>query len=188
MASVIISGDTSGTATLQAQAVAGNTVLTLPTTSGNVVVDTATQTLTNKTITSPTITTPTITTPVINSATFNPSGSAPVFAARAWVNFDGTRDSSGATTAAFTNRFIYASGNVTSVLKTATGTYTITFTTAMPSANYAVVTTGTATASVYTTSGPVEATLAAGSFQMKQGSGDTGAESDRTYNSAVVFA
>jgi hypothetical protein len=183
MASLVISGDTSGTATLQAQAVAGNTTLTLPTTSGNVVVDTATQTLTNKTITSPTITTP-----VINSATFNPSGSAPVFAARAWVNFDGTRDSSGATTAAFTNRFIYASGNVTSVLKTATGTYTITFTTAMPSANYAVVTTGTATASVYTTSGPVEATLAAGSFQMKQGSGDTGAESDRTYNSAVVFA
>lgn len=36
MASVVISGDTSGTATLQAQAVAGNTTLTLPTTSGNV--------------------------------------------------------------------------------------------------------------------------------------------------------
>ncbi len=34
MASVVISGDTSGTATLQAQAVAGNTTLTLPTTSG----------------------------------------------------------------------------------------------------------------------------------------------------------
>ena len=38
MASVVISGDTSGTATIQAQAVAGNTVLTLPTTSGNVAV------------------------------------------------------------------------------------------------------------------------------------------------------
>ena len=36
MASVVISGDTSGTATLQAQAIAGNTTLTLPTTSGNV--------------------------------------------------------------------------------------------------------------------------------------------------------
>jgi len=36
MASVVISGDTSGTATLQAQAVAGNTVLTLPTTSGTI--------------------------------------------------------------------------------------------------------------------------------------------------------
>jgi len=37
MASVVISGDTSGTATLQAQAVAGNTVLTLPTTSGTII-------------------------------------------------------------------------------------------------------------------------------------------------------
>jgi hypothetical protein len=55
MASVVISGDTSGTATLQAQAIAGNTTLTLPTTSGNVVADTATQTLTNKTLTTPTI-------------------------------------------------------------------------------------------------------------------------------------
>jgi hypothetical protein len=36
MASVVISGDTSGTATLQAQAIAGNTTLTLPTTSGTV--------------------------------------------------------------------------------------------------------------------------------------------------------
>jgi hypothetical protein len=36
MASLVISGDTSGTATLQAQAIAGNTTLTLPTTSGTV--------------------------------------------------------------------------------------------------------------------------------------------------------
>lgn len=34
MASVVISGDTSGSATIQAQAIAGNTTLTLPTTSG----------------------------------------------------------------------------------------------------------------------------------------------------------
>ena len=34
MSSVVISGDTSGTCTLQAPAVAGNTVLTLPATSG----------------------------------------------------------------------------------------------------------------------------------------------------------
>jgi hypothetical protein len=37
MASVVISGDTSGTVTLQAPAVAGSTVLALPSTSGNVV-------------------------------------------------------------------------------------------------------------------------------------------------------
>jgi hypothetical protein len=40
MASVVISGDTSGTATIQAQAVAGNTVLTLPTTSGTILTNT----------------------------------------------------------------------------------------------------------------------------------------------------
>jgi len=37
MASVVISGDTSGTATLQAQPIAGNTTLTLPTTSGTLI-------------------------------------------------------------------------------------------------------------------------------------------------------
>jgi hypothetical protein len=40
MASIIISGDTSGSATLQAQAIAGNTTLTLPTTSGTVLTTT----------------------------------------------------------------------------------------------------------------------------------------------------
>ena len=61
MASIVVSGDTSGTVTLAAPAVSGTTTLTLPTTTGNVVADTATQTLTNKTLTSPTIATPTIT-------------------------------------------------------------------------------------------------------------------------------
>lgn len=40
MASVVISGDTSGTATIQAQAVAGNTTLTLPTTTGTFITTT----------------------------------------------------------------------------------------------------------------------------------------------------
>jgi len=66
------------------------------------------------------------------------TGSAPVYACRAWVNFDGTRNE--ADTGASTNGAnvkIRASGNVASVLKNATGDYTITFTTAMPDANYA---------------------------------------------------
>jgi len=71
------------------------------------------------------------------------TGTAPVYGVRAWVNFDGTRDTSGTVNAAFTNRFIYgggaASGNVTGVLKTATGSYTISFSTAMTSTNYAVI-------------------------------------------------
>jgi hypothetical protein len=48
--SLVLSGSTSGSVTLQEPAVAGTTVLDLPATSGNVVVDTATQTLTNKSI------------------------------------------------------------------------------------------------------------------------------------------
>ena len=48
--SIVLQGSTSGSITLQEPAVAGTTVLTLPATSGNVVVDSATQTLTNKTI------------------------------------------------------------------------------------------------------------------------------------------
>lgn len=57
------------------------------------------------------------------------SGNAPVFGARAWVNFDGT-----GTTA--TNQTIRGQGNVSSVYKNGTGDYTITFATAMPDANY----------------------------------------------------
>jgi|Laugresu1bdmlbdd_1035124.scaffolds.fasta_scaffold194910_1 hypothetical protein len=53
MSSVVISGDTSGTCTLQAPAVAGSTVLTLPAVTGNVLSSTAvsastTNTNTNK--------------------------------------------------------------------------------------------------------------------------------------------
>lgn len=56
------------------------------------------------------------------------SGSAPVYGARAWVTFDGTA----------TPPSISASGNVSSVSRSATGDYTINFTTALPDANYAV--------------------------------------------------
>ena len=66
------------------------------------------------------------------------SGSAPIYGCRAWVNFDGTKDTTGATSTANTNRLIRASGNVTSVLRNGTGDYTITFTTAMVDANYAI--------------------------------------------------
>jgi hypothetical protein len=56
-----------------------------------------------------------------------PSGTAPGYLARAWVNFNGT-----GTVA------IRASGNVTSITDNGTGDYTVNFTTAMPDANYAV--------------------------------------------------
>lgn len=67
------------------------------------------------------------------------TGTAPIYGVRAWVNFNGTRnatDTNASTNGA--NVLIKASGNVTSVLKNATGDYTITFATALPDGNYAV--------------------------------------------------
>jgi hypothetical protein len=63
----------------------------------------------------------------------NADNPPPIFACRSWVNFDGTRDSGGDSNTSNTDRFIRASGNVSSVTKTGTGAYTINFTTAFPS-------------------------------------------------------
>lgn len=76
-----------------------------------------------------------------------PTGDAPLFGCRAWVNFDGTKDTTGAASTANTNRLIRASGNVTSVLRNGTGDYTITFTTAMPDADYAASSMGSSSSS-----------------------------------------
>jgi len=62
---------------------------------------------------------------------FNVTGSAPVYACRAWVNFDGTGTVS-----------IRESGNVSSITDRGAGQYTVNFTTAMEDAEYSV--TGTA--------------------------------------------
>jgi len=63
----------------------------------------------------------------------NASGSAPIYACRAWINFDGTSASIG------TGR---ANGNVSGVTDNGSGDYTVTFATAMPDANYSVVCSG----------------------------------------------
>ncbi len=84
---------------------------------------TDTQTLTNKTLT----------TPSYNSAQVQAvSGTAPLYFARAWVNFNGTD------TVAIRGR-----GNVTSITDSGTGAYVVNFTTAMPDANYCTNVTGT---------------------------------------------
>ena len=57
----------------------------------------------------------------------NATGSAPIYACRAWVNFNGT----GAVA-------IRGSGNVSSITDNGVGDYTVNFTTAMPDANYAL--------------------------------------------------
>ena len=65
----------------------------------------------------------------LNTADFktqlNASGTAPVYACRAWVNFNGTGTIA-----------IRASGNVSSITDGGVGLYTVNFTTAMQDANY----------------------------------------------------
>ena len=56
------------------------------------------------------------------------SGSAPIYGARAWVNFNGLGTPA-----------IRASGNVSSITDNGVGDYTVNFTTAMPDANYCAI-------------------------------------------------
>ena len=69
------------------------------------------------------------------------TGTAPIYGARAWVNFDATRNVSGGTDALLTARFLKGniSSNIASVIKTASGKYTVDFNVDMPNENYAVV-------------------------------------------------
>jgi hypothetical protein len=112
MASIKLQGDTSGELTISAPAVAGTNTLTLPASTGTLAT---------------TADIPAGYTDADALTLFNASGSAPVYACRAWVNFNGT-----GTVA------IRASGNVSSITDNGTGDYTINFTTAMPDSNYAI--------------------------------------------------
>ena len=57
----------------------------------------------------------------------NATGTAPIYACRAWVNFNGTG-----------TVYIRASGNVSSITDNGVGDYTVNFTTAMPDADYSM--------------------------------------------------
>lgn len=113
---------------------------TLPVANGGTGVTTSTGSGANVLGTSPTITTPTISgTVTFGTATMTqPSGSTPLYSARAWVNFNGTGTVS-----------IRESGNVSSITDNGTGNYTVNFITAMHDANYSV--TGTAQESLLST-------------------------------------
>jgi hypothetical protein len=114
----------------------------LNTASGGGVILTGANTASDKTITVPAADTTMVgtdSTQTLSNKTFSgaqtfgtaslaePSGSAPLYMCRAWVNFNGT-----GTVA------IRASGNVTSITDNGTGDYTVNFTTAMADANYSV--------------------------------------------------
>lgn len=79
---------------------------------------------TNRTLTIPDETGTFITSASI-AASLNATGSAPLYACRAWVNFNGTGVIA-----------IRGSGNVSSITDVSVGNYYINFTTAMPDANY----------------------------------------------------
>lgn len=109
MSKIALSPNASGTALFTIASPATNTdrTLTLPDEGGTVLTDTGLP------------------------AELNATGSAPLYACRAWVNFNGT-----GTVA------IRASGNVSSVADNGTGLYTVNFTTAMPDTDYCVTTSG----------------------------------------------
>lgn len=77
-----------------------------------------------------TLTVPAGTSSLVSNTTLrtelNATGTAPIYACRAWVNFNGT-----GTVA------IRESGNVSSITDNGTGDYTVNFTTAMEDVNYA---------------------------------------------------
>lgn len=101
---------------------------------------------------------------------FNASGSAPVYAVRAWVNFNGT-----GTVA------IRGSGNVSSITDNGTGDYIVNFTTALPNVNYAVAL-GSSNLSYYVQAGKTVSAVNVGNVQT------TGASVDPDTYSVVILA
>jgi hypothetical protein len=111
------------------------------------------------------------------------SGSAPIYAARAWVNFNGT-----GTVA------IRASGNVSSITDNGTGDYTVNFTNAMPDGNYVWAATGGDGAGVgqtnwFSTPSGTDPTsmMLAGSLRIKNSYQNATTNIDLQYNGVSVF-
>lgn len=99
----------------------------------------------------------------------NASGEAPIYACRAWVNFNGT-----GTVA------IRASGNVSSITDNGVGDYTVNFATAMPDADYSAV--GITGNGVEPNNGNlIPSALLASSFRLVTGSPSDAVKRDYNY-------
>jgi hypothetical protein len=154
MSKLVLSGDTSGSVTLDAPAVSGTTTLTLPTTSGTVVVTSGAQTIefADGSASTPSITNSGDTNTGIffsaadtidfaeggtavgqfdSSANFKFNSGygsvATAYGCRAWVKFNGAGTVS-----------ITSSGGVTSITDNGTGDYTVNFSITFPDAHYAL--------------------------------------------------
>lgn len=105
----------------------------------------------------------------------NAPGSAPRYACRAWVNFNGTGVIA-----------IRAAGNVSSITDSGVGDYTVNFATAMPDASYGVsaIVGGIPNALASLSSAP---SIAAGSFRLVTFNSNTGALTDAAQVHAAVF-
>lgn len=114
------------------------------------------------------------------------TGSAPIYGCRAWVLFNGTKDTTGAASTANTNRQILASGNVSSVTRTSAGTYTVNFTTAMSDANFAAFATCSSFSSAARNLASGVSSRAAGSVSAHIESSD-GTPTDQDEFSVCVF-
>jgi len=186
MSKIALEGNAAGTGTFTIASPNSNTsrTLTLPDATGTLVTGTqpagdlvgttATQTLTNKTINASQLVDASITAAKLNGAQ---SGSAPIYGARAWANFNGTGTPA-----------IRASGNVSSIGDNGVGLYTVNFTTALPDADYSAVTSASEEGTTYTAiTGPhTTTTLTASAYQFMV-TNDAGARRDSLRTFIAVF-
>ena len=115
------------------------------------------------------------------------STTLPLFGCRAWVNFDG-RSASTTSIGGEDCCTIRASGNVSKVVRNGAGDYTITFTTAMPDANYVIASIGTDSGNYYTTIADSDAAPSASSIRVSaRAGGATGPKNDTTYGHYIVI-
>ena len=97
---------------------------------------------------------------------FNATGSAPLYACRAWVNFDGTGTPA-----------IRASGNVSSITDIATGRYRVNFATDMPDDQYVLAGSGHTSGTFFGVSGDVSAPRTVSDITIRTGNADAIADS-----------